>query len=195
MLKRTAIIIDDNHDYRFVLKGLLADIGCNVIGEGASGLDAIRLLQNQTPDVIFMDIAMPGMDGIEAINLIKNFSSIPIILLTGRKDEETLKRAMDAGVMAYLVKPLREEELLPTIELAIARFKELEAIKKENLDLKESLDARKSIERAKGILMEKEHLSEKEAFSFIQRTSMDRRQSMKDVSIAITQAFEGRKKR
>lgn len=192
--KRKIIIIDDKPDQRFVLKGLLTDIGCEVIGEGASGLDAVKLLQDKTPDVVFMDVAMPGMDGIEAVNMIKNLNPLPVILITGKKDEETIKRAMDAGIMAYLVKPVREEELLPTIALAIARFNEFQAVKKENIDLKEAVEARKIIERAKGFLMEKEHLKEKEAFAFIQKTSMDRRQSMKEVSIAIISAFEGKKK-
>lgn len=194
MPNRKIVIIDDNPDQRFVLKGLLTDIGCEVIAEGASGLDAVKLLQEKTPDVVFMDVTMPGMDGIEAVNMIKNLNPLPVILLTGKKDEETIKRAMDAGIMAYLVKPVREEELLPTIELAIARFNEFQAVKKENINLKEAMEARKLIEKAKGILMEKERLAEKEAFAFIQKTSMDRRQSMKDVAFAIISAFEGKKK-
>ncbi|MBI5893993.1 MAG: response regulator [Deltaproteobacteria bacterium] len=187
------IIIDDNPDQRFVLKGLLTDIGCEVIAEGASGLDAVKLLQNKTPDVVFMDVAMPGMDGIDAVNMIKNLNPLPVILITGKKDEKTIQRATDAGVFAYLVKPVREEELLPAIELAIARFNEFQAVKKENIDLKEAIEARKLIERAKGFLMEKERLAEKEAFAFIQKTSMDKRQSMKEVSLAIISAFGGKK--
>lgn len=190
MLERKVIIIDDKPDQRFVLKGLLEDIGCTVIGEGASGIDAVELMQGKTPDVVFMDVSMPGMDGIDAVNLIKNLNPVPVILLTGRRDEGTIKRAMEAGIFAFLIKPIREEELMPAIELAIARFKEFNAVLKENQDLKEALDARKIIERAKGMLMEKERLSEKEAFSFIQKTSMDRRQSMREVSLAIISAFE-----
>lgn len=193
MPKRKIIIIDDNPDQRFVLKGLLTDIGCEVIAEGASGLDAVKLLQNKTPDVVFMDVAMPGMDGIDAVNMIKNLNPLPVILITGKKDEKTIQRATDAGVFAYLVKPVREEELLPAIELAIARFNEFQAVKKENIDLKEAIEARKLIERAKGFLMEKERLAEKEAFAFIQKTSMDKRQSMKEVSLAIISAFGGKK--
>ncbi|MBI5683024.1 MAG: response regulator [Deltaproteobacteria bacterium] len=193
MLGRSVIIIDDKPDQRFVLKGLLTDIGCSVIGEGASGIDAVKLMQDKTPDVVFMDVSMPGMDGIDAVNLIKNLNPVPVILLTGKRDEETIKRAMDAGIFALLIKPVREEELMPAIELAIARFKEFNTVMKENQDLKEALEARKIIERAKGILMKKEGLSEKETFTFIQKTSMDRRQSMREVALAIISAFEGKK--
>jgi len=122
MTKRKIIIIDDNADQRFVLKGLLTDIGCDVIGEGKSGLDALELMQKFFPDIILMDVKMPGMDGIEAVTAINQLRPTPIILLTGKKDEETIRRAIEAGVMAYLVKPIREEDLLPTIELAISRF-------------------------------------------------------------------------
>lgn len=193
MIDRKIIIIDDNPDHRFVLRGLLEDIGCEIIGEGESGLDAVKLLQTKSPDVVFMDISMPGMDGIDAVNVIKNLNPIPIILLTGKRDEETIRRISESSVMACMIKPVRQEELLPTIELAIARFKEFQVIQKENTDLKESIEARKIIERAKGILMDKEGLKEDEAFKFIQKMSMDRRQSMKDVAIAIISAFERKK--
>ena len=108
MSKRKIVIIDDNADQRFVLKGLLTDIGCDVIGEGKSGLDALELIQKFFPDIILMDIKMPGMDGIEAVTAINQLRPTPVILLTGKKDEETIRRAIEAGVMAYLVKPIRE---------------------------------------------------------------------------------------
>ncbi|MBI5047774.1 MAG: response regulator [Deltaproteobacteria bacterium] len=120
MSKRKIIIIDDNTDQRFILKGFLTDMGCDVVGEGKSGLDAVELIQKLPHDVILMDIKMPGMDGIEAAMAINQLKPTPVVLLTAKKDEETIKRAIEAGVMAYLVKPVREEELLPTIELAIS---------------------------------------------------------------------------
>ncbi|MEK6808769.1 MAG: response regulator, partial [Nanoarchaeota archaeon] len=134
---RKLVIIDDNADQRFVLKGLLTDIGCEVIGEGKSGLDAVELMQKLSPDAVLMDVKLPGMDGIEATMAINKLKPTPVILLTARKDEETIKRAVEAGVMAYLVKPIREEELLPTIELAISLFKEFQLVSKQNLELKE----------------------------------------------------------
>jgi response regulator NasT len=193
MSKRKIVIIDDNADQRFVLKGLLADIGCDVIGEGKSGLDALELIQKFFPDIILMDIKMPGMDGIEAVTAINQLRPTPVILLTGKKDEETIRRAIEAGVMAYLVKPVREEDLLPTIELAISRFNEFQAVLKENMDLKGTIEARKMVEKAKGLLMEKEGLTEKEAFSRIQKISMDRRRPMKEVAEILISALGGRK--
>ncbi|MBI5875943.1 MAG: response regulator [Deltaproteobacteria bacterium] len=193
MPKRKIIIIDDNADQRFVLKGLLTNIGCDVIGEGKSGLDAMELMQKFFPDVILMDIKMPGMDGIEAVTAINQFKPTPVILLTAKKDDETIKRAVDAGVMAYLVKPVREEELMPAIELAISRFNEFQAVLKENLDLKQTIEARKLVEKAKGLLMKKEGLTEKEAFSRIQKISMDRRRPMKEIAEILITALEGRK--
>jgi len=193
MTKRKIIIIDDNADQRFVLKGLLTDIGCDVIGEGKSGLDALELMQKFFPDIILMDVKMPGMDGIEAVTAINQLRPTPIILLTGKKDEETIRRAIEAGVMAYLLKPVREEDLLPTIELAISRFNEFQAVLKENMDLKGTIEARKVVEKAKGLLMEKEGLTEKEAFSRIQKISMDRRRPMKEIAEILITALEGKK--
>ena len=193
VMKRKLIIIDDNPDQRAVLKGLLTDIGCEVIGEGNSGLEAVELMQQLSPDAILMDIKMPGMDGIEAVTAINQLKPTPVIILTGKKDEETVKRAVEAGVMAYLIKPLREEELLPTIELAISRFNEFHAVLKENLDLKQTIEARKVIERAKGLLMAKEGLTEKDAFSRIQKISMDRRRPMKEIAEILITALEGKR--
>ena len=193
MSKRKIVIIDDNADQRFILNGLLTNIGCDVIGEGKSGLDALELIQKFFPDIILMDIKMPGMDGIEAVTAINQLRPTPVILLTGKKDEETIRRAIEAGVMAYLVKPIREEDLLPTIELAISRFNEFQAVLKENIDLKETIEARKVVEKAKGFLMEKEGLTEKEAFSRIQKISMDRRKPMKEIAEILISALGGRK--
>lgn len=193
MTGRKIIIIDDNADQRLVLKGLLIDIGCEVIGEGKSGLEAVELMHRLSPEVILMDVKLPGMDGIEAAMAINKLKPIPVILLTAKKDEETIKRAVEAGVMAYLVKPVREEDLLPAIELATTRFAEFQTVRKENIDLKETIEARKVIERAKGLLMEKEGLSERDAFSRIQKLSMDRRRSMKEIAEILITALEGRK--
>lgn len=193
MTKKKIITIEDNADHQFVLKGLLKDIGCEVIGEGRSGLEAVELMQKLSPDAILMDVKLPGMDGIEAAMAINKLKPTPVILLTAKKDEETIKRAAEAGVMAYLVKPVRGEELLPTIELAISRFKEFQAVSRENIDLKETIEARKIVERAKGLLMEKEGVSERDAFSRIQRMSMDKRRPMKEIAEILITALEGKK--
>lgn len=190
---RRLVIIDDNADQRFVLKGLLTDIGCEVIGEGSSGLDAMELMQKLSPDAVLMDVKLPGMDGIEAAMAINKLKPTPVILFTVRKDEETIKRAVGAGVMAYLVKPIRQEELLPTIELVISRFEEFQLVSKQNLELKEKVEVRKIIERAKGLLMEKEGLSERDAFSRIQKLSMDKRRPMKEIAEILIAALERRR--
>lgn len=193
MDKRKIVIIDDNKDQRTVLKGLVEEHGCEVIGEGKSGFDAIELMQKLSPDAILMDIKMPGMSGLEAVTAINQLKPTPVILLTGKQDNETVKKAVEAGVMAYLVKPIRGEELSPTIELAISRFNEFQAVRKENIDLKQTIEARKIIEKAKGLLMEKERLSEKDAFSRIQKVSMDQRRSMKEIAEILITALEQKK--
>lgn len=132
------------------------------------------------------------MNGIEAAKEITSTSPLPIVLFTAKNDQETIDKAKGAGVMAYLVKPIDEKEINPTIELAISRFQEFQILIKENLNLRETLEVRKIVERAKGILMELDNLSEKEAYRKIQKTSMDRRKSIKKVAEAIIMAHEVR---
>ena len=190
---RRVAIIDDERSERIVLKGLLEERGWHVVAEGEDGGDALDICRTRAPDLIIMDIKMPRKDGIEAAREINRLCPKPVILLTGREDEETIRRAAEAGVMAYLVKPVREEDLFPAIELAISRFREFEKLRRENVDLKKTLEARKLIERAKGLLMEKEGLTEREAFSRIQRISMDKRKPMKEVAEVLILALEGKK--
>ncbi len=187
---RKVLIIDDQPNQRKILRGLLEMVGCEVVGEGSNGREAIELAMKIKPEVVIMDVKMPGMDGIEAAKEINMKFPTPIILCTVKRDEETLERAKGAGVMAYLVKPPREEDLLPTIEIAISRFKEFRALREEVEDLKDALEARKVIEKAKGVLMEKMGLSEGEAFRRIRKMSMDRRKPMKEVAEAILMTFE-----
>jgi len=143
------------------------------------------LAKATTPDAILMAVGLPHRDGISAAQEIMEEIPLPIVLLTSHHDAETIERAKGAGVMAYLIKPLREEELAPTIEMAISRFAEFISLRKENNDLKKTLEARKTIERAKGILMKNQRLSEAEAFSVIQKKSMDLRKSMAEIAQAI----------
>src|SRR3989337_1008626 len=139
-------IIDDDASERAVLKGLVEESGFEVAGEGENGEEAPAPWSGPTP----------------------------VVLLTATDDPETIRRAVEAGVMAYLTKPVRLEDLLPAVELAVSRFREFEVLRKENLDLKKTLEARKIIEKAKGILMETQKVSEKEAFTRISKESMDR---------------------
>ncbi|OGP15753.1 MAG: hypothetical protein A2054_08880 [Deltaproteobacteria bacterium GWA2_55_10] len=187
---RKIAIIDDNASERLVLKGFIEDAGHSLVAEGTDGSEALDICRKKDPDLIIMDVKMPVKDGIEAAAEINSFCPKPIVLLTGSDDEETIRRAAEAGVMAYLMKPLRAEELCPAIELAISRFNEFEALRKENSDLKKALEARKSIEKAKGLLMEKENLSEGEAFSRIRKISMDKRKSMSEIAEVLIMALE-----
>jgi response regulator NasT len=184
-MKRRVLVIDDHSPSRTFLAQALNRKGFEMVGEGVSGESALLLAKATTPDAILMAVGLPHRDGISAAQEIMEEIPLPIVLLTSHHDAETIERAKGAGVMAYLIKPLREEELAPTIEMAISRFAEFISLRKENDDLKKTLEARKTIERAKGILMKTQRLSEAEAFSLIQKRSMDLRKSMAEIAQAI----------
>ena len=188
-------MIDDHLPSRTFLVRALKEKGFEVAGEGASGKGALRLAKETAPDVILMAVGLADMDGVRAAQAIMEESPLPVILLTSHYDAETIERTKGAGVMAYLIKPLREEELLPTVELAISRFAEFVSLRRENEDLKKTLEARKAIERAKGILMQRQGLSEAEAFALIQKKSMDTRKSMAEIAQAIVLTEEITKKK
>lgn len=183
-------IVDDDASARIVLRGFIEDAGFKVIAEGSNGAEAIGICREKSPDLIIMDVKMPVKEGTEAAEEISRLCPTPVILLTARDDEDTVKKAADAGVMAYLLKPVREEELLPAIELAMARFNEFRTLKDENAELKGVLQARKAIEKAKGLLMAKEKITENEAFTRIRRISMDKRKTMAEIAEVIILAFE-----
>jgi response regulator NasT len=193
MKKRRVLVIDDHLPSRAFLVKALNDKGFGVVGEGASGKGALKLAQSTAPDAVLMSVGLPDIDGIHAAQQIMEENPLPIVLLTSHYDEDTVERAKSAGVMAYLLKPLREDELLPTTELAISRFQEFSSLRKENEDLKKTLEARKAIERAKGVLMKQQGLSETEAFSLIQKKSMDLRKPMVEIAQAIILTEEIRK--
>ncbi len=184
-MSRSVVIIDDSVRSQTILGAALMRLGFELVGEGASGQEAIRLAQELKPDVLFLAVGLPEMDGVSAAAQILEAHPLPIIILSSRQDPDVIQRAIEAGVMAYLVKPLREEELLPAIELAVSRFDEFMALRKENEDLKRTLEGRKLIERAKGVLMERERVTERQAFSMIQKTSMNTRRPMTEIAQAI----------
>ena len=183
-------MIDDHLPSKTFLIKALMEKGLEIAGEGSGGRAGLALVKTASPDVVLMAVGLPDQDGIRAAQAIMEEKPLPIVLLTSHYDLETIERAKGAGVMAYLLKPLREEELLPTVELAISRFEEFMSLRKENEDLKKTLEARKTIERAKGILMKNQRLSEAEAFSLIQKKSMDTRKSMAEIAQAIILAEE-----
>ncbi len=184
------LIADDEPVIRMGLKTMLEEHGYSVVGEAADGEQAVTLAGKTSPDLIFMDIKMPGLDGIAAASTIMTRTPKPIILLTAWSERDLVQRAQEAGVLAYLVKPVREAELIPAIEVAMARFQELRALQHEVGTLKETLETRKFVERAKGVLMKREGVDEQEAFLRIQRQSRNTRSPMRDIAKAILDSDE-----
>jgi len=179
------VVVDDHAPSKAAVAKAVESVGGAVAGAGASREEALALVERYRPDVVILAVGLPDGDGVDAAQEIMARAPCPIVLLTSRTAATVIERARAAGVMAFLLKPLRPEELGPAVDLAVARFHEFEAIRKENADLKKALDSRKLVERAKGLLMEREGLTESEAFRRIQRASMDTRRSMAEVAEAI----------
>lgn len=185
-MDRARIVIAEDDDVtRKDLRETLEDLGYLVVGEARDGRSAAHLAQELKPDIVIMDIQMPGMDGIDAAELLTRERIAPVVLLTAYFDKAKVERAKEAGVIAYLVKPFSESDLEPAIEVALSRFEELRALDAEVERLSEALEVRKLVDRAKGILMDAQKLTESEAFRKIQKMSMDTRRPMKDIAQAI----------
>jgi AmiR/NasT family two-component response regulator len=184
------LIAEDEPIVRMDIKEILEGQGYEVVGEASDGQVAIELARKLKPDVIIMDIRMPNLDGIEAAKILTQEEIAPIIFLTAYSDKELVEKAKEVGVISYIVKPFKESDLFPAIEIAIARFKEFQLLRKEVEDLKDALETRKLVDRAKGLLMDREGLKEHEAFRLIQKASMDKRKPMKEIAQAIILAYE-----
>jgi response regulator NasT len=172
------------------LREMLTNLGYLVVGEVADGTSAINLARELRPDIVIMDIKMPDLDGIDAARVLTEERIAPVVLLTAYSQSELIERAKEAGVVGYIVKPIRESDLAPAIEVALARFSELRALEREVGDLKDALETRKLVDRAKGILMDGQGLTEAQAFRRIQTMSMNTRKSMRQVAEAIILANE-----
>jgi len=185
-LERTRVIVaDDESLVRVDLREALTELGYLVVGEVGDGQSAVNMARELDPDVVVMDVKMPGMDGIEAARILTQERVAPVVLLTAYSQTDLIERAKEAGVVGYLVKPFRETDLAPAIELALARFAEFRALQDEVGNLTEALETRKKVEKAKGILMDKQGMTETEAFRKIQKMSMNTRKPMKEVAEAI----------
>jgi two-component system, response regulator PdtaR len=184
------VIADDDPIIRMDLREMLTGLDYLVVGEAADGLSAVNQARELRPELVIMDIRMPEMDGIEAAGTLTQESIAPVLLLTAYSEPELVQRATQAGVIGYLVKPFREAQLGPAIEVTLGRFREFQHLQKELGDVKSALEARKVIDRAKGMLMDRYGLSEAEAFRRIQKRSMDNRKSMREVAEAILLASE-----
>jgi response regulator NasT len=177
------LVAEDEALIRMDLVEMLREAGYEVVAEAADGAQAIELAQLHKPDLAILDVKMPVLDGISAAEKIIDIA--PVLMLTAFSQRELVERARDAGVMAYVVKPFSIGDLIPAIEIAISRHKQMRSLADEVKDLHERLETRKLIDRAKGILMQALNLSEPEAFSWIQRAAMDRRLTMKEVAAAV----------
>jgi len=184
------IIADDESLIRLDLREMLTHLGYDVIAEAGDGRTAMELARKLRPDLMIMDIKMPEVDGIAAAEELTRERIAPVVLLTAYSDQQLVERARMAGVVGYVVKPFREAELMPVIEISRARFEEFRTMEREVGNLKDALETRKVIERAKGVLMETHGLRESEAFHRIRKTSMDARKSMKEVAEAILLAHD-----
>lgn len=185
-MERTRVVIaDDESIVRMDLKEMLTTLNYLVVGEVGDGQSAVNLARELKPDVVLMDIKMPDMDGIEAAKILTEEQIAPVVLLTAYSQKDLVDRAKEAGVVGYLVKPFREADLLPAIEVALARFSEFKQMNQEVHDLQDALETRKVVDRAKGILMDAQGLEEQEAFRRIQKMSMNTRKPMKEVAEAI----------
>jgi two-component system, response regulator PdtaR len=184
------LIADDEALIRMGLRTMLEEKGHKVVGAATDGASALQMMRTEKPDVILLDIKMPGMDGLEAARKIMQERPTPVVMLTAFSQRELIKEANEASVFGYLVKPVKEDLLDATLDLAVTRFHEWKKLQKEVVDLEKSLVAREVVERAKFILMEQQSLTEQQAFNKIHRTSRSRRVTMQQVAQEILDKYE-----
>ena len=183
MNSKRILIAEDETLIRMDLSEMLRENGYEVVGEATNGEEAVALANELKPDLAILDVKMPKLDGISAAEKIVEIA--PVLMLTAFSQKDLVERALDAGVMAYVVKPFTIDDLIPAIEIAATRHAQMLVLKSEVADLTERLETRKLVDRAKGLLMQAMKLSEPEAFKWIQRTAMDKRVSMKEVAEAV----------
>lgn len=182
------IIAEDNAKTRLFLKNQLELLGYQVIAAVSNGQAAVEMVEQLQPTLVIMDIKMPKLDGIEAATAITARGPIPIILITGMSSDEMATKAIEAGVFAYLVKPVTKKQLEPAIKLALARYEQFKGLKSEVSDLKDAIETRKLVERAKGILMKRCNVSEEEAFKLLQSHSQKENKKMREIAENIISA-------
>lgn len=182
---RRVLVAEDEALIRLDIVETLTGAGFEVVGEAADGAEAVELALELEPDVVVMDVKMPKMDGITAAEQILKELSCAVVMLTAFSQAELVERAADAGAMAYVVKPFGPNDLIPAVEIALSRHAQIESLENEIADLNDRFETRKRVDRAKGLLMENMDMTEPEAFRWIQKTSMDRRLSMREVADAV----------
>ena len=182
---RRVVVAEDEALIRLDVVEMLRDGGFEVVGEAGDGEHAVRLAEEHRPDLVVMDVKMPVLDGISAAERIVRARIAPVVLLTAFSQRELVERARDAGAMAYVVKPFTASDLLPALEIAVSRHQEIVALEAEVADLTDRFETRKLVDRAKGLLQTKFGMSEPDAFRWIQKTSMDKRLTMREVATAV----------
>lgn len=185
MHKLRVVIADDEPIILLDLRQMLEDLGVAVVGEASDGKQAVEKVRQLKPDLAILDVKMPEMDGIEAARILHQERLAPALILTAYSDQELVQRAKQAGVYGYLVKPFKQADLMPAIEIALARYHDTIELEHQVSDLKDTLETRKVVERAKGILMDTYGLREQEAYRRIQVQSMNTRKSMREIAEAI----------
>ncbi len=190
MQKLRILLADDEALIRLDLREMLTEAGHEIVGEAANGQEAVQLAQELHPDIVIMDVKMPVMDGLTAAQQITEDEIAPVLLLTAYSQQDIVARATEAGVIAYLVKPVREQQLFPAVEVAVSRFRAWQELGRELDELKESLATRKLVDRAKGILMTAHKMTEQEAYRKMQQFSMAKRISLKKLAEEIIAADE-----
>jgi response regulator NasT len=176
------IVAEDESLIRIDIVEMLRDNGFDVVGEAADGEKAVALAEELRPDLVVMDVKMPLLDGISAAEILTKRHIAPVVLLTAFSQRELVERAAEAGALAYVVKPFTPNDLIPAVDIALTRYQQITALEDEISDLAERLETRKVLDRAKGILNDTMGLTEPEAFRWIQKASMDRRLSMREVA-------------
>ncbi|GAB3664685.1 response regulator [Actinocorallia lasiicapitis] len=185
---RRVVIAEDEALIRLDLKEMLEEDGYRVVGEAGDGETAVKMASELRPDLVILDVKMPILDGISAAERIAGERIAPVVMLTAFSQRELVERAREAGAMAYLVKPFQKADLVPAIEMAVSRYDEIKQLESEVTSLKERLETRKIVDRAKGRLQTQHGWTEPEAFRWIQKTSMDRRLTMRSVAEAVIEA-------
>lgn len=189
--RRRVLVAEDESLIRLDIVETLTSAGFEVVGEAADGEEAVKLALELEPDLCVLDVKMPKIDGISAAEKILKEFSCAVVMLTAFSQKELVERARDAGAMAYVVKPFSPADLIPAVEIAISRHQEMEALEDELADMSDRFETRKRVDRAKGLLMKNMGMTEPEAFRWIQKTSMDRRLSMREVADAVITQVEG----
>jgi len=179
------VIAEDEAIIRLDLREILEEEGYEIVGETGRGDEAVELVRQHAPDVVILDIRMPGTDGLQAAKEIAGERLAAVLMLTAFSQRDLIEQARDAGALAYLVKPFDRNDLVPQIEVALGRHREIVALSKEVKGLEQQIETRRTVDRAKGILMDESGFKEHEAFTWIQRTAMRDRRTMKEISLQV----------